>query len=67
MFVCLYNGENDVSTKYGEYLYDNLILLAPAAEVFGGIDLDSIIDFVDEGHNIFVAGATETCRSTTHL
>jgi oligosaccharyltransferase complex subunit beta len=44
-------------TVYGEYLYDHLIIFAPTVEEFGGlIDVPSILDFIDEGHNVLIAG-----------
>lgn len=43
-------------TKYGEYLYDHIILFAPRAAAFGALGADDIIDFVDEhGGNLIVA------------
>eukprot|EP00742_Colponemidia_sp_Colp-10_P003777 GILJ01004020.1.p1 GENE.GILJ01004020.1~~GILJ01004020.1.p1 ORF type:complete len:453 (+),score=72.39 GILJ01004020.1:42-1361(+) len=43
--------------RYGEFLFDNIILFAPSAEHFGaGADVSAFLDFVDSGHNIFVAG-----------
>lgn len=42
--------------KYGELLYENLILFAPKVEEFGGkINRKTILDFVDEGGNLLVA------------
>ncbi|KAI9123605.1 hypothetical protein K1719_004905 [Acacia pycnantha] len=42
--------------RYGQYLYDGLILLCPTIERFGGsIDAASILDFVDSGHDLIVA------------
>lgn len=48
-------------SKYGEYLYDNLIIFAPSVEEFGGtIDVTSITDFVDNGQgNVLVAASSE--------
>ncbi len=48
-------------SKYGEYLYDNLILFAPSVEEFGGtIDVAAILDFIDNGvGNVFVAASSE--------
>jgi len=44
--------------KYGEYLYDHLILFAPTAEDFGGsVDVDEILNFIDSGHNVIVAAS----------
>uniref|UniRef100_A0A7N0T4N4 Dolichyl-diphosphooligosaccharide--protein glycosyltransferase 48 kDa subunit n=1 Tax=Kalanchoe fedtschenkoi TaxID=63787 RepID=A0A7N0T4N4_KALFE len=43
--------------RYGEYLYDGLVIFAPATERFGGsVDLASILDFVDSGHDLILAG-----------
>ncbi|CAD5122423.1 DgyrCDS10851 [Dimorphilus gyrociliatus] len=42
--------------KYGEYLYDNLIIFSPSVQEFGGsIDVAAITSFVDNGGNILVA------------
>jgi len=47
-------------SKYGEYLYDILVIFAPAAEEFGGkITLDAILNFVDDGHSMLIAGGHE--------
>ncbi|KAF5292597.1 hypothetical protein FQA39_LY13930 [Lamprigera yunnana] len=48
-------------SKYGEYLYDNLIIFAPSVEEFGGtLNVDSITQFIDEGGNVLVAGSSIT-------
>ncbi|KAF1896820.1 hypothetical protein Lal_00034521 [Lupinus albus] len=45
--------------RYGQYLYDSLILLCPTVERFGGsIDAAAILDFVDSGHDLIVAADT---------
>ncbi|WRX14828.1 Dolichyl-diphosphooligosaccharide--protein glycosyltransferase 48kDa subunit - like 2 [Theobroma cacao] len=42
--------------RYGQYLYDALILFCPSIERFGGsIDLAAIINFVDSGHDLIIA------------
>lgn len=42
--------------RYGQYLYDALILFCPSVDRFGGsIDVASIVDFVDSGHDLTVA------------
>ena len=48
-------------SKYGEYLYDNLIIFAPSVEEFGGtIDANAIVDFIDNGGgNVLVAASSE--------
>lgn len=42
--------------RYGQYLYDALVLFCPSVERFGGsLDVASIVDFVDSGHDLIVA------------
>lgn len=42
--------------RYGQYLYDALILFCPTIERFGGsVDLAGILDFVDSGHDLIIA------------
>merc|ERR1711971_848821 len=46
-----------VLKKYGEFLYDHLIIFAPTVEEFGGaISPEAITEFIDEGGNVLVAG-----------
>lgn len=48
-------------SKYGESLYDNLIVFAPSVEEFGGLlNVDTLTQFVDEGGNILIAGSSIT-------
>ncbi|CAG9862316.1 unnamed protein product [Phyllotreta striolata] len=50
-----------VLSRYGEYLYKNLIIFAPSVEEFGGsLNVDAITQFVDDGGNVLVAGSSET-------
>ncbi|XP_057814963.2 dolichyl-diphosphooligosaccharide--protein glycosyltransferase 48 kDa subunit [Cryptomeria japonica] len=45
--------------RYGEYLYDGLILFAPSADRLGGaLDLPAVLDFVDSGHDLILAADT---------
>ena len=55
------DDSNLALSKYGEYLYDNLIIFAPSVEEFGGaIDVNSITDFVDNGQgNVLVAASSQ--------
>lgn len=42
--------------RYGQYLYDGLILFCPTIERFGGsVDVPAILDFVDSGHDLIIA------------
>ncbi|XP_039058606.1 dolichyl-diphosphooligosaccharide--protein glycosyltransferase 48 kDa subunit-like [Hibiscus syriacus] len=47
--------------RYGQYLYDALILFCPAAERFGGsIDVAAIVNFIDSGHDLIIAADVNT-------
>ncbi|PON76882.1 Dolichyl-diphosphooligosaccharide--protein glycosyltransferase 48 kDa subunit [Parasponia andersonii] len=42
--------------RYGQYIYDALILFSPTVDRFGGsIDAAAILDFVDSGHDLILA------------
>ncbi|XP_072386790.1 dolichyl-diphosphooligosaccharide--protein glycosyltransferase 48 kDa subunit [Diabrotica undecimpunctata] len=48
-------------SKYGEYLYKNLIIFAPSVEEFGGnLNVETITQFVDDGGNVLVTGSSTT-------
>ncbi|CAG9771081.1 unnamed protein product [Ceutorhynchus assimilis] len=50
-----------VLSKYGEYLYENLIIFAPSVIEFGGnLNVDTITQFIDNGGNVLVAGSEST-------
>ncbi|TRY62574.1 hypothetical protein TCAL_00475 [Tigriopus californicus] len=52
---------NLVLKKYGEFLYDHLVLFCPTVEEFGGsLSVEAITDFIDQGGNVLVAGSTHT-------
>jgi len=45
--------------KFGEYLYDHLILFSPSVEAFGGqLDVPTITSFIDGGGNVLVAASS---------
>jgi oligosaccharyltransferase complex subunit beta len=45
--------------KYGEFLYDHLILFTPSVEEFGGsVDVQAITNFIDGGGNVLVAASS---------
>ncbi|XP_077224464.1 dolichyl-diphosphooligosaccharide-protein glycosyltransferase 48kDa subunit family protein [Tasmannia lanceolata] len=42
--------------RYGQYLYDGLILFSPSIKKFGGsLDLGTVLEFVDSGHDLIIA------------
>ncbi|XP_005182834.1 dolichyl-diphosphooligosaccharide--protein glycosyltransferase 48 kDa subunit [Musca domestica] len=48
-------------SRYGEYLYKNLIIFAPSVEEFGGeISVEKLAQFVDDGGNVLVAGSEQS-------
>lgn len=50
-----------VLSKYGEYLYQNLVIFAPSVEEFGGsLNVDTLTEFVDDGGNVLIAGSSVT-------
>lgn len=47
-------------SKYGEYLFDHVLLFCPNVVEFGGnVTTKSIIDFIDEGGNVLVAASSQ--------
>lgn len=47
--------------KYGVYLYTDLVLLAPTVEELGGgLTAESVVEFIDDGGNVFIAAGPET-------
>uniref|UniRef100_A0A0P4W9M7 Dolichyl-diphosphooligosaccharide--protein glycosyltransferase 48 kDa subunit n=1 Tax=Scylla olivacea TaxID=85551 RepID=A0A0P4W9M7_SCYOL len=47
-------------SRYGEYLYQNLVIFAPGVEEFGGaLSVETIVEFIDGGGNVLVAGSRE--------
>ncbi|VDP95149.1 unnamed protein product [Echinostoma caproni] len=47
-------------TKYGEYLYRHVILLAPSVNEFGGsLSVKELVKFIDEGGNVVVTGSSD--------
>ncbi|XP_045163066.2 dolichyl-diphosphooligosaccharide--protein glycosyltransferase 48 kDa subunit-like [Mercenaria mercenaria] len=46
-------------SKYGEFLYSNLVIFAPSVEEFGGnVDVAAITNFIDNGGNVMVAASS---------
>ncbi|XP_053674387.1 dolichyl-diphosphooligosaccharide--protein glycosyltransferase 48 kDa subunit [Anopheles nili] len=57
----LADDANLVLSKYGEFLYQHLILFSPSVEEFGGlINVEAITEFIDNGGNVLVAGSTSS-------
>ncbi|KAM3961729.1 dolichyl-diphosphooligosaccharide--protein glycosyltransferase non-catalytic subunit Ost48 [Aphomia sociella] len=46
-----------VLSKYGEYVYKNLIIFSPSVVEFGGqLDTETITKFIDDGGNLLIGG-----------
>lgn len=55
-------------SKYGDYLYDNLVIFAPQVEEFGGsLSIDSILNFIDDGHHVLIAGDSQVSEPVREL
>lgn len=55
-------------SRYGDYLYDHLILFAPTvADFAGSVDINSIVEFVDEGHNLLFSVSTNPSDNMVDL
>jgi len=47
--------------KYGQALYENLVIFSPSVEEFGGnINVETITQFLDDGGNILVAASSSS-------
>lgn len=45
-------------SKFGEYLYDNMVILCPEVDVFrGSINANDILEFIDSGRNVLFSGS----------
>lgn len=54
--------------KYGEFLYDNLIIFSPSVEEFGGsVDVPAITSFIDGGGNVLVAASSNIGEAVRDL
>ena len=55
-FDLTFKGADDATLnikKFGEFLYDHLVVFAPTVEEFGGnLNVETITDFIDGGGNL---------------
>lgn len=61
-FDLTYYGADDRNLqlrKYGDWLYDHLIFFAPTASEIVGASSDTILEFIDAGHNVIFAGDSD--------
>jgi len=45
--------------KYGDFLYDHLVFFAPTASEIAGASSQTILEFIDAGHNVIFAGDSD--------
>lgn len=61
-YTLTFKAADDASlilSKYGEYLYENVIIFAPSVEEFGGsLSVEAFTEFIDGGGNLLVAGSS---------
>ncbi|EXB59135.1 Dolichyl-diphosphooligosaccharide--protein glycosyltransferase 48 kDa subunit [Morus notabilis] len=54
--------------RYGQYLYDALILFSPTTKRFGGsLDFAAVLEFVDSGHDLILAADVSPSDLTRNL
>jgi len=47
--------------KYGEFLFDHIVVFAPTVEEFGGaLNVEAVTEFIDQGGNLLVTGNSNT-------
>lgn len=47
--------------KFGQFLYDHIVVFAPTVEEFGGaLNAETITEFIDHGGNLLITGNTNT-------
>ena len=64
----LADDANLILQKYGEYLYQHLIIFAPSVEEFGGsISVEAIAQFIDDGGNVLVAASSTSGEAIRDL
>lgn len=56
-----------VLQRYGEWLYDNVVIFAPSSENLGGVSVDQYVEFLDGGGNILAAASSSVSDMLTDL
>jgi oligosaccharyltransferase complex subunit beta len=47
--------------KYGEYLFDHIVVFAPTVDEFGGgLNVEAMTEFIDNGGNVLIASNSNT-------
>jgi len=54
--------------KYGEFLFEHLVVFAPSVEEFGGaLNVAEIVKFIDEGGNVLLAASSDVGDAVREL
>ena len=54
--------------RYGEYLYDNVVIFSTNVEEFGGnIDVANLVQFIDDGYNVLIATGSRVGSAVREL
>jgi hypothetical protein len=62
------DDSNLALSRFGEYIYENLIIFAPSAEDFGGtVDVSVILEFVDSGRNLLLAASPSASEAMREI
>eukprot|EP00299_Pterocystis_sp_00344_P010274 c4552_g1_i1.p1 GENE.c4552_g1_i1~~c4552_g1_i1.p1 ORF type:complete len:437 (+),score=105.02 c4552_g1_i1:44-1354(+) len=66
--IKLVNADDIEIKKYGEFLFNNIVLLSPEAKGFGG-DLDdaALLEFVDSGNNLVITASAKASKTIREL
>ena len=57
------DDSNLVLVKYGQYLYQNLVIFSPSVEEFGGaVNVEAITKFVDDGGKLNLFNCVNTLK-----
>lgn len=53
--------------RYGENVYDNIIIFSPSAERFSSIAAEDIVQFTEEGGNVLLAAGKDVSDNIREL
>lgn len=55
-------------SRYGDYLYEHVILFSPSVAEFGGnVSVKAIVDFIDDGGNLLVAANADVAEPVREI
>lgn len=60
-------SENIELLSFGEYLYDNVLIMMPSEDDLGSLSVPQLVEFMKEGGNLLVATSSEISDSIREL